>query len=302
MAGFMREARAYPQGAVASPHYLATAAGLATLASGGNALDAALATNLVLGVVTPYLCGLRRRRARDGVGRFVARLRGRRSFAAGGDGGGRACTRRRTPEPDGRHADVRRARGDRPGRAAGLVRPARAVGEPVVRRARRGARCSTRKRASCSRGAGRRCSRVAASPTTTSDSADFGRAYPQTDPGDWIRQPALARTIRALADEGPDHYYKGEIADAIAARLAEAGSFMTCRRPRRARRRMGRAAPRRVRGSRRRRAAATHPRRHRAGGAPHRRRVRPPDRRRRTRASARRGDEVRARRPQPLRR
>jgi gamma-glutamyltranspeptidase/glutathione hydrolase len=56
---------------------------------------------------------------------------------------------------------------------------------------------------------------------------DFGRAYPQTDPGDWIRQPALARTIRALADEGPDHYYKGEIADAIAARLAEAGSFMT---------------------------------------------------------------------------
>ena len=57
MAGFMREARTYPEGAVATPHYLATDAGLATLAAGGNALDAALAANLVLGVVTPYICG-----------------------------------------------------------------------------------------------------------------------------------------------------------------------------------------------------------------------------------------------------
>src|SRR5262245_12849212 len=57
MAGVFQEARSYPRAAVASPHYLATGAGLATLASGGNALDAALAPNLVLGVVTPYLCG-----------------------------------------------------------------------------------------------------------------------------------------------------------------------------------------------------------------------------------------------------
>ena len=56
MAGFMREARAYPEGAIATPHYLATNAGLATMAAGGNALDAALAANLVLGVVVPYLC------------------------------------------------------------------------------------------------------------------------------------------------------------------------------------------------------------------------------------------------------
>jgi len=47
----------FPHAAVASPHYLASAAGLAVLASGGNAMDAAVATNLVLGSVTPYLCG-----------------------------------------------------------------------------------------------------------------------------------------------------------------------------------------------------------------------------------------------------
>src|SRR3954471_20034892 len=50
-------ARRFPRGGVASPHYLASTAGLATLARGGNALDAAIAANLALGVVAPYLCG-----------------------------------------------------------------------------------------------------------------------------------------------------------------------------------------------------------------------------------------------------
>src|SRR2546425_6772361 len=51
------ETRRFPSACVASPHHLASAAGLAVLASGGNAIDAAIATNLTLGVVTPYLCG-----------------------------------------------------------------------------------------------------------------------------------------------------------------------------------------------------------------------------------------------------
>src|SRR6266540_1679441 len=51
------ESKRFPTACVASPHYLASSAGLAVLASGGNALDAAIATNLTLGVVTPYLCG-----------------------------------------------------------------------------------------------------------------------------------------------------------------------------------------------------------------------------------------------------
>jgi gamma-glutamyltranspeptidase/glutathione hydrolase len=48
----------FPHAAVATPHYLASSAGLAVLTSGGNAVDGAVAANLVLAVVYPHMCGL----------------------------------------------------------------------------------------------------------------------------------------------------------------------------------------------------------------------------------------------------
>jgi gamma-glutamyltranspeptidase/glutathione hydrolase len=48
----------FPRAAIATPHYLASSAGLAVLTSGGNAVDAAVAANLVLAVVYPHMCGL----------------------------------------------------------------------------------------------------------------------------------------------------------------------------------------------------------------------------------------------------
>lgn len=50
--------RWFPRGCVASPHHLASSAGQTVLAEGGNAVDAAVAANLVLSVVTPYHCGV----------------------------------------------------------------------------------------------------------------------------------------------------------------------------------------------------------------------------------------------------
>jgi gamma-glutamyltranspeptidase / glutathione hydrolase len=47
-----------PNGIVAAADQLATAAGLVVLARGGNAVDAAIATNAVMAVVGPHLCGL----------------------------------------------------------------------------------------------------------------------------------------------------------------------------------------------------------------------------------------------------
>jgi gamma-glutamyltranspeptidase/glutathione hydrolase len=46
------------RGAVASPHYLASQAGLGVLRAGGNAIDAAIATNAALAVVASHSCGL----------------------------------------------------------------------------------------------------------------------------------------------------------------------------------------------------------------------------------------------------
>lgn len=43
---------------VVSPHELATTAGLEIFASGGSAVDAAIAVNAVQGVVAPETCGV----------------------------------------------------------------------------------------------------------------------------------------------------------------------------------------------------------------------------------------------------
>jgi gamma-glutamyltranspeptidase/glutathione hydrolase len=47
-----------PHGLVASPHYLASQAGVDVLKKGGTAVDAAIATNAVLNVVYPHMCGI----------------------------------------------------------------------------------------------------------------------------------------------------------------------------------------------------------------------------------------------------
>ncbi|MBI5969143.1 MAG: gamma-glutamyltransferase family protein, partial [Deltaproteobacteria bacterium] len=47
-----------PHGLIASPHYLASQTGVEILKKGGTAVDAAIATNAVLNVVYPHMCGI----------------------------------------------------------------------------------------------------------------------------------------------------------------------------------------------------------------------------------------------------
>ena len=54
------------------------------------------------------------------------------------------------------------------------------------------------------------------------------RDFPETQalygkaPGDTVRNPALAATLRRIAERGPDEFYKGETAHAISAAVAAA--------------------------------------------------------------------------------
>ena len=43
---------------VASADHLATSAGLAIFAQGGNAVDAAIATNAAIAITGPHMCGI----------------------------------------------------------------------------------------------------------------------------------------------------------------------------------------------------------------------------------------------------
>ena len=53
--------------------------------------------------------------------------------------------------------------------------------------------------------------------------AAWQATYGEVQRGDVLQQPALARTIELLAHEGPDAFYRGPIADAIASAVQELG-------------------------------------------------------------------------------
>jgi gamma-glutamyltranspeptidase/glutathione hydrolase len=221
MSVWLQEARAYPNGAVATPHYLASSAGAAMLADGGNAVDAALAANLVLAVVTPYMCGFGGDlltivwdgsvKAYRGVGRAPAGSTADAVRAQSGESsmpgfGPHPCT---VPGAiDGWFTMLEtwgtRSFGDVAARALAYAED----GFPATRR---GAWFFNR----------------TAQMFGYFDLPDFESYYGDVQAGTWIRQPELARTIRTLAEEGPVTYYRGVIGDAIAARIQEAGGFMT---------------------------------------------------------------------------
>jgi gamma-glutamyltranspeptidase/glutathione hydrolase len=67
-----------------------------------------------------------------------------------------------------------------------------------------------------------------------SDSAEFLRVFGKPGggpwkPGDRLKQPDLARTLQVLADQGPDAFYQGPIADAIVDEMARGKGLITHR-------------------------------------------------------------------------
>jgi gamma-glutamyltranspeptidase/glutathione hydrolase len=220
MSVWLEQARSFPNGVVATPHYLASSAGLAMLASGGNAVDAALAANLTLAVVTPYMCGVGgdllaivwdgEVNAYRGVGRAPAnatldKLRRDTGSDTMPTFGPHACT---VPGAvDGWFTLLERW-GTRS--FAQVSAAAVAYAEEGFPLTRRGAWFFGRN----------------AMAFEHFGLYDFGNYYQSATEGTWLRQPELARTLRTLAEEGPDVYYRGRIGAAIAERLQRAGGFM----------------------------------------------------------------------------
>lgn len=214
------EPKRFPHGCVASPHYLASSAGLAVLADGGNALDAAIATNLTLGVVSPYMCGYGgdlfaiisnngKLHAYNGSGRSSARA----TLDAARDAIGAAEMPQRGPHtvtvPGAVNAWFTLV--DRYG-----SRSFADLAATPLRYAREGFPLT-------SKGSG--YIRGSAPLFRDEWGAEWQRVYGGVS--DRLVQEDLARTIETLASDGPDAYYRGPVAAEIAATLQRHGALMT---------------------------------------------------------------------------
>lgn len=243
--------------AVASDNAQASAAGLASLKAGGNAMDAACATALALGVVHPFASGI-------GGGGFalVYLAKERRLFALDFRERAPAAIRADLFLRDGK-ADPRLSREGGlavgvPGEVRGLSELVRRWGKlpfarcvaPAEKLARGTARVSWRlaevleKEAAAAATPATATATPPATATTPPAAAApvpspfelewrekglaglFGGARLLKE-GDSFRSPNLARTLARLRGGGPDLFYKGEIAAAIVKAVREAGGVMS---------------------------------------------------------------------------
>jgi gamma-glutamyltranspeptidase/glutathione hydrolase len=207
----------FPRAGLATPHYLASAAGAGVFARGGNAVDALVGANLALGVVAPYYCGY-------GGDIFAIVWDGE---LHGYLGSGRS--------PAAATIDaVRDALGDTPlligphsvtvpGAIAGWFElldrwGTMSFGElarDAIRYAREGFEITPLAAAAAQGYAG-----------FYRGFDEWQAVYGSLELGDVLVQEPLARLIELLASDGPDAYYCGPVADAIAAAVGRYGGFM----------------------------------------------------------------------------
>ena len=215
----IEQAKWFPRGCVASPHYLASAAGLEVLAADGNALDAAIAINLTLGVVAPYLCGY------GGDLFAIVWAEG----PVGYNGSGRAPSAA-TPERirDLAGSSIMPTFGPLTVTVPGAVeawfallerfgsRSFADLAQTALRYGRDGFVVSRQAMSS-----------ISIARERFRDFAQWQKVYGGTREGEILRQPELAQTIEALCTEGPDAFYRGSIGKAVAGHLEHAGGVMT---------------------------------------------------------------------------
>jgi len=212
-------------GVVATPHYLASQAGLRVLQDGGSAVDAAIAANAVLQVVYPHNCA-----AGGDAFWIIYDPRDGRPVALNGSGRAPAAA---TPERLRERGLIRMPmHGPLPVTVPGVVdswhevlaRYGRLGLErdlaPAIDYAENGFPATPK----LCQAIGEEAGLLALSPAA---SAVFlpGNAVPRR--GQVLRNPDLAATYRAIARRGRDVFYRGEIAERIAAAVQELGGLLT---------------------------------------------------------------------------
>ncbi len=230
----MSEHSQYPQhrpttlathGIVAAPHYLAAQAGLSLLRDGGNALDAAIAADAVLQVVYPQLVGL-------GGDIFLLLYDAKSGSLHALNGSGRSS----------RAATIERLQGlgygemprfgvhavTVPGCVHGWGEAAERFGRLGLSRALQPAIAYAEEGVPV--GPGLHCALAFMQGEERTHRSFHEHFIPNgvvPPAGSVARVPALGRTLRAIADHGPDIFYRGVIAEQIAAFFEREGGLLT---------------------------------------------------------------------------
>ncbi|MGE5191894.1 MAG: gamma-glutamyltransferase [Deltaproteobacteria bacterium] len=202
--------------AVASAHPLASAAGVDMLKAGGHAVDAVVAMAAALGVVEPYMSGV------GGVG-FLLLHEARGTTRVLNFCGNTPA--RGTPD---QFTYETRERGIRapliPGNAAGWFEALRQYGRlpvanvfaPAIEHAERGFPLHP--------------FNVDLIRSSLPRLNPAGRAIYEQVPlriGAVLKQPELGRSLRCLAEQGPDYFYRGELAEHIDRFMRDEGGLIT---------------------------------------------------------------------------
>ena len=215
-----------PHGVVATSQPLASAAGLAVLERGGNAVDAAVTAAAVLSVVEPMMTGV-------GGDMFAMVWIGKEHRLVALNASGRAGAlmtraellrrgRTRMPESGIETVTV-------PGALAGWAELLRKYGtitlaqalEPAIRYAEEGYPVTPIIAADWKDQTAYLMRDSAARATYLID----GEHAPAA--GEWFRNPDYARTLREIAADGPAALYGGSLGQRIIRRVQELGGFLT---------------------------------------------------------------------------
>ena len=217
----MRATPRCARGMVTAPHHLAAQAGRDVLAEGGSAVEAAVATAACLAVVYPHMTGI------GGDGFWLVAEPDGRTWAIDGCGAAalaadRALYRDHATIPWRGPLAANTVAGTVAGWRAALAQSGATLS---LDRLLRDAIYHARGGVAVTAGG----AQVAAASTALRDlPGDYARVFePEGRPlaeGDILRQPALATTLERLAGEGLEGFYRGALAQDIAADLATLGS------------------------------------------------------------------------------